>query len=153
MLDNSQSDTFPAAELAFLEEDLKAHSSQSLKIVVSHRPSWIVNALIGDGNFPLHQIAKRYGVRYVLSGHIHEMFHAEIDGITYLSMESAGGHLRASGKYEDGWFFGYTVVDVTPNGADFRIHELGAPFGKARTTGLADWGKSGLASPQGRKSR
>ena len=144
VLDNSRSDEFSAAEMEFLEQDLKAHESQPLKIVVSHRPSWILNVLIGDTNFPLHRIAKKYGVRYVLSGHIHEMFHAEADGVTYLSMESAGGHLRASGEYRDGWFFGYTVVDVTAKGADFRIHEIRAPFGKGRVTGLNDWGKGGL---------
>jgi len=148
ILDNSRSDALSAAEMAFLEEDLKAHQAQQWKFIVSHRPSWIVNALFGDARFPLQQLAKKYGVQYVISGHIHQMFHAEVDGVTYLSMESAGGHLRASGKYEDGWFFGYTEVDVDPKGVEFKIHELGPPYGKARTTTLADWGKSGLLPTQ-----
>jgi Icc protein len=144
VLDNSRSDSLSAAEMTFLEEDLKAHQSQQWKFIVSHRPSWIVNALIDNPLFPLQQIAKKYGVQYVISGHIHQMFHTQIQGITYLSIESAGGHLRASGKYEDGWFFGYTEVDITPKSVDFKIHELGPPFGEGRATTLADWGKAGL---------
>jgi Icc protein len=144
VLDNSRSDFLSGSEMAFLEEDLKAHRSQPWKFIVSHRPSWIVNALIDDPLFPLHEIAKKYGVQFIVSGHIHQLFHARLQGITYLSMESAGGHLRASGKYEDGWFFGYTDVSITPKSVDFKVHELGAPFGEGRTTGLSDWGKAGL---------
>lgn len=144
VLDNSRSDFFSPAEMAFLEEDLKAHQSQQWKFIVSHRPSWIVNVLLDDPLFPLQQLAKKYGVQYIVSGHIHQLFHAELQGVTYISMESAGGHLRASGKYEDGWFFGYTDVEINPRTVEFRIHELGAPFGEGRTTTLADWGKAGL---------
>ena len=62
-----------------------------------------------------------------------------MDGITYVSMQSAGGHLRGAGKYEDGWFFGYTIVDVQNGKPVFHIHEL-----KGRTTSLDEWGKAGL---------
>jgi predicted phosphodiesterase len=144
VLDNSRTAELPESELAFAESDLSNHAGQKLKFVVSHRPSWIINALTGDDNFPLQRIAKKQGVGFVLSGHVHQMFHANLDGIEYVSMESAGGHLRDSGKYEDGWFFGYTVVDVTPSGVRFSIHELGAPYGKGRITALSDWGKAGL---------
>ncbi len=144
VLDNSRSDQLSAAELAFLEADLKQHREQPLKFIVSHRPSWIVNAVIGNPNFALQRIAKEYGVRYVIAGHIHEMLHAKLDGIDYISMASAGGHLRASGKYKDGWFFGYAVVDVDAKGAGFRIQELGPTYGQGRSTALADWGKAGL---------
>jgi 3',5'-cyclic-AMP phosphodiesterase len=139
ILDNSRSDELSAAELTFLEDDLRQHNEQPLKFIVFHRPSWILNAIIGDSNFRLHRIAKKYGARFVISGHVHEMLHAELDGVDYVSMVSAGGHLRASGKYEDGWFFGYGVVDVGGKGVDFRIHELGG-----RTTALKDWGPAGL---------
>jgi len=144
VLDNSRSDQLSAAELTFLEEDLKEHNDQPLKFIVSHRPSWLLRAVIGDPKFRLHQIAKKYGARYLIAGHAHEMLHAELEGVDYISMASAGGHLRATGKYEDGWFFGYAVVDVNPQGAEFHIHELGAPFGQGRSTALSDWGKAGL---------
>ena len=46
VLDNSRSDDLSEAELAFLEADLKAHAAQPVKFIVSHRPSWIVNAAL-----------------------------------------------------------------------------------------------------------
>jgi 3',5'-cyclic-AMP phosphodiesterase len=139
ILDNSRSDELSAAELMFLEDDLKQHDEQPLKFIVFHRPSWILKAIIGDSNFRLHQIARKHGARFVISGHLHEMLHAELEGVDYISMVSSGGHLRASGKYADGWFFGYAVLDVSGKGVDFRIHEL-----DGRTTALKDWGTAGL---------
>jgi hypothetical protein len=144
ILDNSRTDELTAAELAFLEADLKQHEKQPVKFVVSHRPSWILKVVLNDPDFELHRIAKKYGVRYVIAGHVHEMLHADLDGITYISMPSAGGHLRGEGKYGDGWFFGYTVVDLRGGEATFRIQEIGAPFGKGRSTDLPAWGKAGL---------
>lgn len=144
VLDNSRTEDFSAAELAYLEQDLAAHASQPLKFIVSHRPSWLLPAILGDSNFPVARLAKKYGARCVVAGHLHEMLHASLDGVDYISMASAGGHLRASMKYEDGWFFGYAVVDATPSGASFHIHELAAPYGEGRTTALNDWGKAGL---------
>jgi Icc protein len=91
ILDNSRSDAIPAEELAFLKEDLALHEKQPVKFIFSHRPSWILQAVLGNSNFPLHQLAKRYGVKYVIAGHIHQMLHFELDGITYLSMASMAG--------------------------------------------------------------
>ena len=62
----------------------------------------------------------QYGVQYVIAGHLHEMLHFRLEGIDYVSMPSAGGHLRGYQKYEDGWFFGYVGVDVKQNKANFR---------------------------------
>jgi 3',5'-cyclic-AMP phosphodiesterase len=144
VLDNSRSDELSAQELAFLEADLKAHASQPLKMVISHRPSWIVDVAIRNPNFALHQLARRYGVQYVVAGHLHQMLHLELEGVTYVSMASSGGHLRSSGIYEDGWFFGHALVEVHGNGIDFRIEESGPPRGEGRITKLADWGMAGL---------
>lgn len=144
ILDNSRSDELSPAELDYLDADLKEHKDQPLKFIVSHRPGWLLRVIAGNANFRLQQIAKKYGARYVIAGHVHEMLHAQLDGVDYISMVSAGGHLRASGKYEDGWFFGYAVVDVDGRDADIHIHELGAPFGEGRVTGLQQWGPAGL---------
>jgi predicted phosphohydrolase len=151
VLDNSRSDEFSAAEVAFLEEDLKAHRAQPVKVVVSHRPSWLLNAMLGNTDFPLHQIAKKYGVQYVVAGHVHEMVRAAVEGVEYVSMASAGGHLRASGKYEDGWWFGFALIEVTDGRVKFELRELGEPYGKGRVTTLADWGKAGLNVPATRR--
>jgi len=144
VLDNSRSDELPAGELSFLENDLKAHAVQPLKFVFLHRPSWLINVALQNPNFALHQLARQYGVQYVIAGHIHELLHLELQGVTYISMASSGGHLRASGEYDDGWFFGHALVEVNATKVDFKIEELKPPHGQGRVTRLTDWGMLGL---------
>jgi hypothetical protein len=57
-------------------------------------------------------------------------------------MPSAGCHLRASMKYEDGWFFAHTLVEVTGAEVHFQIKEL-----HNRITTPSDWTASGLRHP------
>ncbi len=144
ILDNSRSDELSPQELAFLEADLKAHAAQPVKMIVSHRPSWLLNVALRNPDFQLHQLAKRYGVQYVVAGHVHQMLRLELDGVTYVSMASSGGHLRLSKAYEEGWFFGYALIEVQGKNVDFRIRETAAPYGEGRITKLADWGMAGL---------
>ena len=143
ILDNSRSDRLPDSEFAYLQKDLAQHKSQPVKFIVSHRPSWILNAALGNPNFPLHQLAKRYGVKYVIAGHIHQMLHFEVEGVTYLSMPSAGGHLRLEKQYDKGWFFAHTLASVSGNSVSFEIKEAAPPYGQSRVTQLADWGVAG----------
>ena len=144
ILDNSRSEQFSAEELRFLERDLKAHGGQPVKFIVSHQPSWLIDAVFRNPNFAVHQLAKKYGVQYVIAGHVHQMLHVDLDGVTYLSMASSGGHLRASRRYEDGWFFGYALVKVSGKDVRIQIRELKAPHGQGRVTKVEDWGMSGL---------
>jgi predicted phosphodiesterase len=144
ILDNSLSEELPAEELVFLETDLKAHAEQPLKMVVLHRPSWLLNVALQNPSFPLHRLARRYGVQYVVAGHVHQMLRFELEGVTYVSMASSGGHLRLSGVYEDGWFFGHALVEVHAQSIDFQIRETGPPRGEGRITKLTDWGMGGL---------
>ncbi len=139
VLDNSRSDAWPPGELAWLESDLRQHAPAQVKFVISHRPSWLVDAALGSTNGPLHVIAKRYGVCCVVAGHVHQLIHAELEGVTYLSLPSAGGHLRLSGKYEDGWFFGWTGVEVRGSEVLFQVHAL-----DGAATPLSAWGRAGL---------
>jgi 3',5'-cyclic-AMP phosphodiesterase len=141
VLDNSRSDALSAGEIAFLESDLEAHKKATVKFVIMHRPSWIPDAPLRNTAGPLHRIAIRFDVRYWIAGHVHQLIHAELEGITYYSVPSAGGHLRLSAKYEDGWFFGWTRVDVRNGGASFRIHDL-----EGRESALKDWSLAGLAA-------
>ena len=144
ILDSSRSAELPSEELTFLEADLKAHVAQPVKVVVTHRPSWLVHVALQHPNFALHQLARRYGVQYVIAGHLHQMLHLGLDGVTYISTPSSGGHLRSSGAYEDGWFFGHALVEVDGKTLQFQFKEVGAPLGKGRITKLADWGVAGL---------
>lgn len=89
ILDNSRADQFTAAELAWLESDLRAHEKQPVKFVISHRPSWLLDILLKNPHNAVHQLAKKYGVQYVVSGHVHQMIHSNFEGVTYLSMPSA----------------------------------------------------------------
>lgn len=148
ILDNSRSDAMPAGELAFLRDDLEKHAAQPLKFVVSHRPSWILEVVLSDSHFELQRLAKQYGVEYVIAGHIHQMLHFELGGVTYLSMASAGGHLRDGKEYARGWFFAHTMVTVEGAKAEFAIKETGPPFGEGRVTKPGDWGAAGLVSKE-----
>lgn len=152
VLDNSRSDQFPAEELAFLEKDLQTHAAQPVKFIVSHRPSWLIDAAFVNARFPLHQLAKKYGVQYVLAGHIHQMIHIDLDGVSYISLASAGGHLRLSEQYQDGWFFAHTLAEVSGTSVNLQIKELGAPYGHGRVTGPRDWGRAGLAAARSVKA-
>jgi Icc protein len=145
ILDNSRSEQFSAEEFAFLEADLETHKAQPVKFIVSHRPSWLFDVLFKNSKFTLHQLAKKYGVRYVIAGHLHEELHGDLDGVSYLSVGSSGGHLRGSEKYEDGWFFGHTRVDVRGQEVVFRIEELKSPHGQGRITSPNDWDIAKLA--------
>jgi predicted phosphodiesterase len=144
VLDNSRSEEFSSEELQFLEKDLQGHAAQPVKFIISHRPSWLIDVMFANPNFAVHRLAKKYGVQYVIAGHVHEMLHVDLDGVTYLSMASAGGHLRASKKYEDGWFFGYALVEVKGREVRFQIKELNPPHGIGRVTRPEDWGRAGL---------
>jgi predicted phosphodiesterase len=146
ILDNSRSEQLPAQELAFLEADLKAHAGQPVKMIVMHRPSWLVDVALRNPNFALHHLARRYGVRYVVAGHVHQLLRLELEGVTYVSMPSSGGQLRLSELYQDGWFFGHALVEVHANSFDFQIRETGPPRGQGRRTKLTDWGMAGLAA-------
>jgi UDP-2,3-diacylglucosamine pyrophosphatase LpxH len=146
ILDNSRSDQFSPDEMQFLEKDLEAHAAQPVKFVVSHRPSWLIDAAFVNSRFPLHQLAKKYGVQYVLAGHIHQMIHIDLEEVSYISLPSAGGHLRLSEQYQDGWFFARTLADVSGTVVNLQIKELGAPYGQGRVTSLHDWGRAGLAA-------
>ena len=144
VLDNSRSDELSSEELMFLEEDLKAHAAQPVKFIVSHRPSWLLSVALRNPNFPLHQLAKQYGVQFVIAGHLHQLLRFDLQGVTYLSMPSSGGHLRASEDYKDGWFFGHLLVSVRGTDTKVQIEELKPPHGQGRVSNLADWGMLGL---------
>lgn len=143
VLDNSRSEQFGPEEIAFLEKDLQMHAAQRVKFIVAHRPSWLMDVVLRNSHFALHNLAKKYGVRYVIAGHVHAMLRFDLEGVTYISMASSGGHLRASRKYEDGWLFGYALVEIDGNDVRFQIKELTPPHGEGRVSRLDDWGAAG----------
>lgn len=139
-------------QLKFLSDDLKAHQSQPLKFVFSHTPFWLLGVMTRDMAAQMEVLAKKYNVRYVIAGHLHQMLHFDENGVTYLSVASSGGHLRGTKQYKDGWFFAHITVDVDGTSVQITIHELPPPYGKGRVTHPDDWGKFGLVSSQRSRS-
>lgn len=146
ILDNSRSDSLSQEELQFLQTDLEAHKDRPVKFIVSHRPSWLIDAMFQNPGSRLHQLAKKYGVQYVIAGHLHQMLEIDLEGVEYLSMASSGGHLRGTEQYRDGWFFGYALVNVRGQAVDLHIKELKPPQGEGRVTEPQHWRRAGGAS-------
>lgn len=144
VLDNSRTEDLSTAELDWLEQDLAEHKQQPVKFIFSHRPSWILYTLLQNPHFRLQELAEKYGVKYVIAGHIHEMLHFDVNGVMYLSVASSGGHLRNSKQYRDGWFFAHTLVTVHDGTAQFEIKEAQPPHGEGRVSKPDDWGAAGL---------
>ena len=146
VLDDSRSDQLAPDENAYLESDLKQHVNQPIKFVFSHRPFWLLQALLGNPDAPIQRVAEKFGVQYFIAGHIHQMLQFQVRNVRYLSLPSAGGHLRGKKDYQSGWFFAKTLVTVKNGRVGATIQELNPPFGQSRTTHPEDWGSAGLVS-------
>jgi hypothetical protein len=159
VLDNSQGMFMPPGQLEFLEKDLKAHSRQSPKFVFFHEPFWLVPLALGSGEFPLHRLAKEYGVGYVICGHVHELIPMERDGVIYLVVGSSGGSiargLNLGQGRSDGWFYQHVLVTVKGAAAELSVKELDGPWSPiavpARTTAV--WPSSARVPAASRPGR
>ena len=149
VLDNSRAADVDATQYRFLEADLAANAGQHPKLILMHRPSWLVPVLLRSPDFELHRLAKKYGVDAVISGHIHQLSQYRLDGVLYLEAGSSGGHidrgLNAGQGFEQGWFFQWLAAEVDGGHIAFTIHELSPPFGKGRSIPLERWGQSRAA--------
>lgn len=137
VLDNSRSDGLEADQLKFLESDLAAHRSQKPKFIFFHRPFWLMPIKFQNGNFPLHQLALKYGAGFVVSGHVHEFDRSEYQNVQYIMVGSSGGslsHGRAAIPDKtglNGLYFGYAWVHVAGETAqlEFRRVEIQSGWG------------------------
>ena len=91
VLDNARGDALNDEQLTFLEKDLRKHKDKRPKFIFFHKPFWIARWKKPDGEFALHQIAKRYGVEHIISGHGHQFVRMVRDGIAYMEVGSSGG--------------------------------------------------------------
>ncbi len=150
VLDNSRSLDLPPDQLRFLEEDLKKNRARDPKFVFFHQPFWLVYVKFKSGAFPLHRLAKEYGVDYVISGHGHQFVRLAQDGITYMEVGSSGANIGEVWKQDDafakGLFYHYVQVQVKGARAQMTVKELDSPFGKGRKFSAEDWGEDGLKS-------
>jgi 3',5'-cyclic AMP phosphodiesterase CpdA len=132
VLDNSQTEILSDQQMEFLERDLQRNKARDPKFVLFHKPFWLIPVMFQSSQFPFHQLIKRYGVRYVISGHGHQYVRAVDDGIVYLEAGSSGGKLKGQG-FAQGWFFGQIFTRVTGAKVEMTVKEVGAPMGKGRT--------------------
>jgi Icc protein len=133
VLDNGRTLDLGDDQLAFLEKDLQANRERSPKFVFFHVPYWIPFLKLGSGEFPLHQLARKYGVNYVVSGHGHQYLRMARDGITYLEVGSSGGKLKGVGE-DQGWFYHYVLGTVQGAKVEFSVKKI-EPLGAGRTSG------------------
>jgi 3',5'-cyclic-AMP phosphodiesterase len=141
VLDNSGSLDLGPDQLQFLEADLKANRQRHPKFVFFHQPFWLGFLKMQSGEFPLHRLAREYGVDYVISGHGHFFARIVRDGVAYMQLGSSGA--KFTPDFARGAFYQYASVEVQGAGARIRIKELGAPFGKGRSFAAEDWDENG----------
>ena len=137
VLDNSRTLVLDQEQLKFLEDDLKANRDHSPKFVFFHKPFWIAFLMLGSGEFPLHQLAKKYGVGYIISGHGHQFMRRTRDGITYMAVGSSGAKLKGEG-FAQGWFYHHVQGVVQGSIVELTVKELAGRQFRAE-----DWDASG----------
>lgn len=113
-------------QMKWLEEDLKANKDAACTMVFLHKPIWFETISKGKKGV-LHDLFKKYGVDAVFTGHYHEYFSGEHDGIMYTGIGSSGGDF---GDAASQLGFHYLWVTVDNDG----IHV--API---RKESVADW--------------
>ena len=142
VLDNSRSLDLTDNQLKFLEDDLKANQDRRPKFVFFHKPYWIAFLKLGSGEFPLHQLAQKYGVSYVISGHGHQFVRMSRDGIVYMEVGSSGGKMKGEG-FANGWFYHHVWGQVLGSKVALTVKELDGPAGKGRMFRAEDWDDAG----------
>ncbi len=140
VLDNSQTENLSGQQMEFLQRDLEENKDREPKFVLFHKPFWLIPVKFQSGQFPFHQLVKRYGVRYVISGHGHQFVRAIQDGIVYLEAGSSGAKLKGQG-FERGWFFGQVLTQVNGAKVEMTVKEVDAPMGQGRTFPVGQLGR------------
>ena len=150
VLDNSRTDDLGPDQLRFLEQDLKANAARHPKFIFFHKPYWILFLKMGSGEFPLHQLAKKYGVGYIICGHAHQFIPLNRDGIVYAAVGSSGASIdrgtRVRQGFAQGWFYGHIQAQVKGDAVELTVAEAAAPFGQGRSVRMQDWDKAAKAA-------
>ena len=132
VLDNSETENLSDQQMTFLQRDLEENKDHDPKFVFFHKPFWLLPVKFQSSQFPFHQLIKKYGVRYVVSGHGHQFVRAVDDGIVYIEAGSSAGKLKGQG-FEKGWFFGQILTNVKGSKVEMTVKEIDGPMGKGRT--------------------
>ena len=147
VLDNSRSLDLSEEQIRFLERDLEANRERKPKFIFFHKPYWIVFLKAQSGEFSLHQVAKKYGVEHVISGHGHQFVRMERDGISYMEVGSSGATIGTAMKrfegFSQGRFYHHVWATVKGAKAYFTVKEIDGPMGEGRMFRAEDWDEKG----------
>jgi predicted phosphodiesterase len=144
VLDNSGGMALSAGEMHFLESDLERNRDKPLKFVFCHEPFWLLPVLLKT-QFPFQDLAEKYHITAVVSGHVHRFARFVDHGVVYLLAGSSGGHLRGSG-FAQGWFFLHIEAHVDGTRVDFVVKECNPPYGQGRSFRASQWSLEGIRS-------
>ncbi len=129
---------------AWLESTLQAHAQAGRKHVflITHRPPFARSERERESgsNWPLPQrqrlldFARRYGVRWIISGHLHRMVMTDtMDAIAVVA-------LPGTARSYDHSPLGYGLFRVGPEKVDFEFVEVGpGPSAPASIPGFREW--------------
>ena len=147
VLDNSRGNDLSDDQIAFLAKDLEANKDKKPKFVFFHKPYWIVPLKLGSGEFPLHQLVRKYNVEHVISGHGHVFVRIVRDGVNYMEVGSSGGTMEAALQkgqgFKDGRFYHHVWVRVKGPKVMMSVKELDGPKGAGRMFNAEDWDENG----------
>ncbi|HEY6393037.1 MAG TPA: hypothetical protein VIX89_17280, partial [Bryobacteraceae bacterium] len=96
-----------------------------------------IPVMFKSGEFPFHQLVKKYGVRYVIGGHGHQFKRLEQDGVAYIEAGSSGGKLKGAG-FSGGWFFGQIFTTVKGTKVEMTVKEVDPPLGQGHRISTLD---------------
>ncbi|MFZ5981598.1 MAG: metallophosphoesterase [Candidatus Zixiibacteriota bacterium] len=133
ILDNSRVETsteLPAGQMAWLTKDLTDHQNAAYTFVFMHKPFWYLTTAENKPD-TLHTLFVTYGVDAVFTGHYHDYFSGEYDGIKYTSMGSSGGGTRISPTGLE-YHFGWVTVDA--DGIHIGLIDKGSVRPREETT-------------------
>ncbi len=131
VLDNSGGFDLPADQLQFLERELQANPKLKPKFVFFHQPCWLLALKMGSGDFALHQLARKHGVDFIFSGHVHSYAKVVRDGVTYIQVGSSGARIKPD--FDAGAFYQHLLAEVKGGEVKITVHELGPPYGQGRS--------------------
>ena len=147
VLDNSRTTDLSPGQLEFLAKDLEANKGKRPKFIFFHKPYWIAPLMTGTTQFPLHQIARKYGVEHIISGHGHQFVRIVREGIAYMEVGSSGGTMEAALKrghgFKEGRFYHHVWGRVKGSKVELTVKEIDGAKGAGRMFRAEDWDETG----------
>lgn len=119
-------DQIEEEQLAWLATDLEGVDPDDQIFVFYHKPLWIMTTAAGVSD-PVHGLFVERGVDAVFTGHFHNYFSGEYDGIAYTSLGSSGGYIYHpdTQPVARGQFYQFAWLTVGEDGFDMAVIDAG----------------------------